>query len=46
MLNDKLITKIDTDGKYWFRAFILSQIVWLGLLFVLKLCQETSKKQP
>ena len=23
-----------------------TKIVWLGLLFVLKYCQETSKKQP
>ena len=23
-----------------------TKIVWLGLLFVLKFCQETSKKQP
>ena len=39
------IIKIDTDTKHPELSFD-TKIVWLGLLFVLKFCQETSKKQP
>ena len=40
-------TKIDTDREIINSDIIFdTKIVWFGLLFVLKFCQETSKKQP
>ena len=41
------VSEIDTDGKYKFWAFIWYQNCVAGVVsFVLKFCQETSKKQP
>ena len=45
MLNDKFHHLIDTDGINS-ELSLDTKIVWLGLLFALKFCQETSKKQP
>ena len=39
------IIKIDTENINPELSFD-TKIVWLGLLFVLKFCQETSTKQP
>ena len=33
------------ESIYSERSFY-TEFVWLGLLFVLQFCQETSKKQP
>ena len=40
------ITKIDTIESINSELSFDTKTVWLGLFFVLKFCEETSKKQP